>query len=68
MKYHAVIMAPQLVEFECEGKTAHITNHALAQCAKFANVAEYEPMLLFVQPVQPKVKPILVFDPPPMAA
>ncbi len=68
MKYHAVIMAPQLVEFECEGNNTQVTNMAYALCNNFKVVGEEAPKLLFVQPTKEKDKPILVFDPPPMAA
>lgn len=68
MKYYAIIMAPQLVEFESVGGKVQKTNKALALCNNFKVVGDYSPKLLLVHPIEEKAKPILVSDPPPMAA
>ncbi len=73
MKYRAIIMAPQIVEFENSGNDKNIGNHAWGLCNNFNSVVTKEdtfvPRLLLVIPeVLAKPAPIQVFDPPPMAA
>lgn len=65
-------MAPSVIEFESSGDNTHISNQAWGLCNKYPVVVTEEdtfvPRLLLVIPKVVGPKPILVFDPPPMAA
>lgn len=70
MKYTAVIMVPQTIEFEVEGPFENASNHAWAACNSFGSVLlvgkTFDPRLLAVLPEQEEAPK--VFDPPPHAA
>ena len=77
MKYHAIIMAPQLVTFDNDGKLLTSVNHeAHTFCSNFPDVHikmgdavhQYTPKLLLVVPAKSDPESPLVFDPPPMVA
>ena len=73
MKYRAIIMAPQIVEFESEGSRDNVSRHAYRLSNNNSNVVTPEgtfgPRLLAVFPeAEDTPVPPLVFDPPPMAA
>lgn len=65
-------MAPSTIEFESSGNDKQISNQAWALCNKYPVVVTEEdtfvPRLLLVLPKEVHPEPILVFDPPPMAA
>ena len=75
MKYKAIIMTPQVVEFDSEGSTAEVTNIGWSKCNNFEAFIlvdedlEFQPRLAAIFPViPPETEKILVFDPPPYAA
>ena len=73
MKFRAIIMAPSVVEFESEADNTGVSNQAWALCNNFPCVRTPEdtfvPRLLLVIPKKELAPaPLLVFDPPPMAA
>ena len=72
MKYHAIIMVPQLVEIVNPGSPKNVTNEAYTHVSQFQKVFigedEYAPKLLCIHPVGKQPDQPLVFDPPPMAA
>ncbi len=65
-------MAPSVIEFESSGDDKGVSNQAWALCNKFPVVVTEEdtfvPRLLLVIPKEVSSEPVLVFDPPPMAA
>lgn len=72
MRYKAVVMAPSVIEFECEGDDNHIRDTAMACCTGFDVIMlsdmEFGPILAAIIPKEDSVANPLVSDPPPMAA
>jgi len=72
MRWRAIVMVPQVLEFEELDNPASVKNQALALSQNFPKVLAgeetYEAKVLGVYPVEPSIGAPLVFDPPPMAA
>lgn len=72
MKYRAIVMVPQIIEFENPGSQAHVTNQAHALTTSYQKIVigdeTFEAKVLGVYPVKVETGQPLVFDPPPMAA
>lgn len=72
MKYRAIVMVPQIVEFENPGSAVHVQNQAVALMESFQKIVigeeEYTAKLMGCYPVDHSKPQPLVFDPPPQAA
>lgn len=72
MKYKAVVMIPQLIEFENPGSAVHVENQAKSRMNRYQKIVvgeeNYEVKLMGIYPVAPEKPQPLVFDPPPMVA
>ena len=72
MKYRAIVMVPQIIEFENSGSSEHVTKQAKAMISSFQKTVigeeTYEAKLMGCYPVKGDAKLSLVLDPPPQAA
>lgn len=72
MKYRAIVMVPQIIEFENPGSAVHVKNQGTAILNSFQKVIigdeEYSAKLMGCYPVKPESPQPLVFDPPPQVA
>lgn len=72
MKYRAIVMVPQIIEFENPGSAAHVKNQSLALMDSLQKIVigeeTFEAKLMGCYPVKPDKAGPLVFDPPPQVA